>query len=103
MDGQNEPRLLGIRFQLLPQAQDVCVNCSRAGVVLIAPDRIQLTVTSQRCGRMADAVFHLRVRLEKEYSWGLGASPLTSSEVGLEIVETRKNPNKSLLQDPGQH
>ena len=41
MDRQNEPRLLRIQFQLLPEVNDVRVNRARVGVVLVPPHLIQ--------------------------------------------------------------
>src|SRR5262249_12500369 len=87
MDGQNEPRFLGDRFQLLPETQDVRVNRACVGVVLITPNLIQQAVAAERFRRMGDEVSQQGELLRRELDWRSGASHLIAADVNLDIVE----------------
>src|SRR5882672_1501768 len=48
LNRQNEPRLLWVRFKLLPKMNDVRVDGARVWIVLIAPHSVQQTVAAVR-------------------------------------------------------
>src|SRR5438034_5640388 len=87
VNGQNEPRLLGIRLQLLPEVKDVGVYRARAGVVLIAPHLIQQAVTAERFRRMGDEVNQQRELLRRELDGYAGAAHVIAADVDLDVVE----------------
>src|SRR6202040_4449999 len=60
VDGKNEPRLLRIWFQLLPEMDDVRVDGACVWVVLVTPDCIEQTIAAERLSRIGDKVSQQR-------------------------------------------
>src|SRR6266704_6741117 len=87
VNGQNEPRLLGIRLQLLPEVNDVGVYRARVGVVLIAPHLIQQAVAAERFRGMGYEVNQQRELLRRELDARAGAPHLITADVDLDVVE----------------
>ena len=74
---KNETRLLGIWFQLLPEVDDVRVDCARVGIVFITPDRIQKPIARERFRGMGDKVGEQRKLFRREIDCGARAGGLS--------------------------
>ena len=60
MNGKNETRFLRIWFQLLPEMDDMRVNCPSIWIVVITPHRVQKPIAAERFRGMRNEVAEQR-------------------------------------------
>ena len=56
MNGEDKTRLFGIRFQLLPQVNDVRIDGARVGIAFVTPNFIEQTIATQSFRGMRNKV-----------------------------------------------
>src|SRR5438132_514286 len=103
VDGKYETRLLGIRFQLLPEMDDVRIDCARVRIVVITPHRIQQPVAAKRFRWMSDEVSEQRKLFCRELDWPASASDFIAADVDLDIAESINLARGRLLRHASQH
>src|SRR6185503_18656874 len=87
MNGKNETRLLRIRFQLLPQVNDMRVNGARGWIVFVSPHCIKQSITTQCFYRMSKEVSQQRKLFRREINHVSVAFDFVTTNVDLDVAE----------------
>jgi hypothetical protein len=88
MHGNNQLRLGRILFDLLAQPGDVIINRSSKGEILIAPDRIQQLIASNRFAAMFDEVFQDLEFTRREFERLSFSESLILGEIEFDLSKT---------------
>src|SRR5207244_4141780 len=103
MDGKYETRLLRIRFELLPEMDDVRINCACVRIALITPHRVQQTIPTKRFPGVGYEVRKQRKLFRGKINGFAGASHFIAANVDLNIAEPVNLWCGCLRRDSSQH
>src|ERR1700686_3268769 len=84
---QNESRLLRLGFNLLPEANDVCVHRTCSGKAIVSPNILEQPVPAQRLSRMNEEVLQEFELLRREIQRMALARYLATPQIHFDLAE----------------
>ena len=87
MNGEDETRLLRIWFELLPQVNNVRIDCARVRIILVTPHGIKQTIARECFRRMRAEVSEQRKFLGRKIDRLAGAQHFVAADVYLDVTE----------------
>ncbi len=86
---QNESRFFWFGFDLLPQVNDVSVNCSSGWETVVSPDLFEKAITAQRLSLMANEIFQQLEFLGRKFNRLARSRNLATTQIHLYIAKRK--------------
>src|SRR5258708_4618606 len=103
MNGKNETRFLRIRFQLLPEVNNMRVDCARVRIILITPHRVQQPIAAERFRGIGYEVRQQRKLFRRQIDEFAAPSYFIVANIDLDIAEPVNLCYRGWWRYPSQH